>query len=96
MALPNKDGKLRREDVENYLRDFYGDNTYPHMVQPGMVYISQPTENGTLYTLEELTALSRVCKKHNLPLYADGARLAYGLATPGNDVTLKDFATLFT
>ena len=94
LALPHKDGKLRREDVESYLKDFYGNNTYPHMVQPGMVYISQPTENGTLYTLEELTALSRVCKKHNLPLYADGARLAYGLATQGNDVTLKDLAEL--
>ena len=70
LALPNKDGKLRREDVESYLKDFYGNNTYPHMVQPGMVYISQPTENCTLYTLEELTALSRVC---NCLLYTSDA-----------------------
>lgn len=61
---------------------------------PGMVYISQPTEYGTLYSLEELTALSETCRKYHLPLYADGARLAYALASPENDVTLKDLAKL--
>ena len=61
---------------------------------PGMVYISQPTEYGTLYSLEELTALSETCRKYHLPLYADGARLAYALASPENDVTLKDLARL--
>ena len=64
------------------------------MVMPGMVYISQPTEYGTLYSLEELTALSETCRKYHLPLYADGARLAYALASPENDVTLKDLAKL--
>lgn len=64
------------------------------MVFPGMVYISHPTEYGTLYTKEELTALSEVCKEYNLPLYLDGARLGYGLVSPGTDVTLPDIARL--
>lgn len=64
------------------------------MVFPGMVYISQPTEYGTLYTKEELTALSKVCKEYKLPLYLDGARLGYGLVSPETDVTLPDIARL--
>ena len=65
-----------------------------HMVAPGMVYISHPTEYGTLYSLSELEALSRVCRKANIPLYMDGARLGYGLAAPGTNVTLQDIARL--
>lgn len=63
-----------------------------HMVMPGMVYISQPTEYGTLYNRQELEALSKVCRSNGVPLYLDGARLAYALACPVNDVTLEDIA----
>ena len=76
------------------MKDFYDDANYEHMVMPGMVYISQPTEYGTLYSREELAALSKVCRENHLPLYVDGARLAYALASPENDVTLTDLAEL--
>ena len=64
------------------------------MVMPGVVYISQPTEYGTLYSRAELTAISEVCRKYQLKLYVDGARLAYALSCPANDVTLPDLARL--
>lgn len=92
LTLPQHEGKLCAEEVEAYIADFYRDETYEHMVAPGMVYISHPTEYGTLYSLSELEALSRVCRKANIPLYMDGARLGYGLAAPGTDVTLQDIA----
>lgn len=94
LTLPQHEGKLCAEEVEAYIADFYRDATYEHMVAPGMVYISHPTEYGTLYSLSELEALSRVCRKANIPLYMDGARLGYGLAAPGTDVTLQDIARL--
>ena len=64
------------------------------MVMPGMVYISQPTEYGTLYSLQELEEISSVCKEYKIPLFVDGARLAYALACPENNVSLKDLARL--
>ena len=94
LTLPQYDGKVKAADVETYIRDFYRDETYEHMVAPGMLYISHPTELGTLYTLRELEDLSRVCREANIPLYMDGARLGYGLAAEGTDVTLKDIARL--
>lgn len=94
LTLPQHEGKLCAEEVEAYIADFYRDETYEHMVAPGMVYISHPTEYGTLYSLSELEALSRICRKANIPLYMDGARLGYGLAAPGTDVTLQDIARL--
>ena len=94
LTLPHHDGKLRAEDVERYIEEFYADETYQHMVAPGMLYISQPTEYGTLYSLRELEALSTTCHKHNIPLYIDGARMAYGLKAEGADFTLKDIARL--
>ena len=94
LALPQKEGKLAAKTVEDYLVKFYGDDSRDHMVFPGMVYISHPTEYGTLYTKEELTALSEVCREYGLPLYLDGARLGYGLVSPGTDVTLPDIARL--
>lgn len=94
LTLPQWEGKLSAETVEEYLTSFYYDENRDHMVFPGMVYISHPTEYGTLYTKEELTALSQVCKKYQLPLYMDGARLGYGLVSPGTDVTLSDVAEL--
>ena len=94
LTLPHHEGKLRAEDVERYIEDFYADETYPHMVAPGMVYISQPTEYGTIYSLAELEALGAVCRKHAIPLYIDGARLGYGLKGEGADFTLRDIARI--
>lgn len=88
------DGKLSAAQVAAFIDGFWQDENHDHMVMPGMVYISQPTEYGTLYSLEELTALSRVCRKAGIPLYIDGARLAYALACRSNDVTLPDIARL--
>ncbi len=94
LTLPHYDGKVRAEDVQCFIEEFYADETYPHMVAPGMLYISQPTEYGTVYTLKELEALSAVCHKHNIPLYIDGARMGYALAAEGADFTLRDIARL--
>lgn len=94
LVLPSNEGKLKANDVKRYIKDFYRDDTFEHMVFPGMVYISHPTEFGTLYTLDELKELSRVCREANIPLYMDGARLGYGLAADNTDVTLKDIAAL--
>ena len=87
LALPAHDGKLDAAEVAEYIRAFYADPTWPHMVKPGMVYISHPTEYGTLYTAEELAALSAVCKEYEIPLFLDGARLGYGLMSYDTDVT---------
>ena len=94
LTLPQRDGKLRAADVKAALDAWKGDDNRNHMVMPGMVYISQPTESGTLYSLAELEALSAVCRGAGVRLYADGARLAYALACPENDVTLPDLARL--
>lgn len=94
LALPQHEGKLRAADVAKYISDYYRDESFEHIVAPGMVYISFPTEYGTLYTLRELEDLSRVCRNANIPLYMDGARLGYGLAAAGNDLTLRDIARL--
>ena len=94
LTLPHYDGKIRAEDVQRFIEEFYADETYPHMVAPGMLYISQPTEYGTVYTLAELEALSAACHKHNIPLYIDGARMGYALAAEGTDFTLRDIARL--
>ena len=94
LTLPERDGKVCSEDVEKFIKEFYADETYQHMVTPGMLYISQPTEFGTIYSLEELKALSAVCHRHNIPLYIDGARMAYGLKAEGADFTLRDIARL--
>ncbi|MGI6755028.1 MAG: threonine aldolase family protein [Atopobiaceae bacterium] len=94
MELNAEDGKISAHDVERAAVAWEKDPSREHMVMPGAVYISQPTEIGTLYTLRELKALSCVCKAHALKLYVDGARLAYALAAPQNDVTLPDLARL--
>ena len=94
LPLPHRLGKISAADVKEAVRAFAGDGNHDHMVAPGMVYISQPTEYGTLYSLDELTQLSEVCHASGLHLYVDGARLAYALASPANDVSLKDLARL--
>ena len=94
LALPAADGKLRAEDLAAFVEGFYRNGSHEHMVFPGMVYLSQPTEYGTLYSKAELRALSQFCRAHGMPLYLDGARLSYGLAAKGNDLTLEDIAEL--
>ena len=92
LEIPHQDGKLTPEALENYLKAFYRDENHEHMVFPGMVYISHPTEYGTLYAKAELQRLSEICGRYAIPLYLDGARLGYGLACPDTDVALQDVA----
>lgn len=93
IALPSHNGKLSANEVKDYLHDFYADDTWTHMVAPGAVYISFPTEFGTIYSIDELTEMSNVCHEYNVPLYIDGARLGFGLAA-SKDVSLADIARL--
>lgn len=93
LSLKGVDGKLKASDIDSYLSEFYKDDTHPHMVRPAMVYISFPTEMGTLYTREELKQIHELCVKWDIPLYIDGARMAYGLAA-SEDLSLKDLSLL--
>lgn len=92
IPIKHKNGKLEASDVKKYLTNFFDDASYTHMVYPGAVYISHPTEYGTLYTKKELEDLHDVCQEYKIPLYMDGARLGYALATPSTDVTLPVIA----
>lgn len=94
LTLPSNDGKITAVQVEETVRKHYEDGSHEHIVQPGMVYISFPTESGTLYSKQELTDIYAVCKAHDLPLFIDGARLGYGLQSPACDVTLTELANL--
>ena len=94
IALPQLNGKLDTDSIERCIQGYWDDANHEHMVMPGLVYISQPTEFGTLYSLEELTKISETCHRHGVSLYVDGARLAYGLACRQNDVMLPDLARL--
>ncbi len=94
LTVPQENGKLKAADVRKLIEDFYADSSFDHMVFPGAVYISHPTEYGTLYTLDELTELSNLCREKKIPLFLDGARLGYGLMSEDTDVTLKDIARL--
>lgn len=89
LAIPGVNGKLMAEDVKKYVEEFYSNPSYEHIVWPGMVYISHPTEYGTLYTKKELEDLRAVCDMYHLPLFLDGARLGYGLMADRTDVTLE-------
>ena len=93
LTVPHKNGKLDADDLREYVQTFYADASHDHMVFPGMVYISHPSEYGTLYTKNELERLSAVCREFDMPLFLDGARLGYGL-TADTDVTLQDIAKL--
>lgn len=88
LEIPHHQGKINANVLEQYLQSFYEDENHEHMVFPGMVYISHPTEYGTLYSKDELQSVSSICKRYNIPLYLDGARLGYGLMANGTDITL--------
>lgn len=94
MPLPMNNGKITADQIDQYMQTFESDENNTHMVAPGMVYISQPTEYGTLYSKTELEAIHSVCRNHHLYLYIDGARLAYALAAKENDVTMADLTQL--
>lgn len=94
LDIPHTYGKITAGQISKLCEEYWQDDNHEHMVMPGMVYLSQPTEYGTLYALSELKEISEVCKKYQLRLYIDGARLAYALASNGNDVTLPDLARL--
>ena len=87
-------GKISAAALKGYLKTFFADDNCEHMVFPGAVYISHPTEYGTLYTKKELQDISAVCREYEIPLFLDGARLGYGLMSKRTDVALKDIAEL--
>lgn len=93
ITLPSHEGKMDAGELRAYLRDFFADDTWEHMVVPGAVYISFPTELGTIYSKAELQSISDVCHEYEIPLFLDGARLGYGLAA-SKDLTLEDIAKL--
>lgn len=88
LSLPQTDGKISAAQIRALLENFWRDDNREFMVFPGMVYLSHPTEYGTLYSKDELAAISGVCREYNIPLFLDGARLGYGLASPASDLTL--------
>ena len=94
LTLPSHEGKMDAGELKQLLAGYYADDNYEHMVEPGIVYISHPTELGTLYTKAELKELHTICAEYKIPLYLDGARLGYGLMAQGTDVTLPDVAEL--
>ena len=94
ITLPAAEGKITAQQVQDYVEWHRNDESTEHIVQPGMVYISHPTEYGTVYSLAELEALAQVCRDFDMRLFMDGARLGYGLAAVGADVTLADIARL--
>lgn len=94
LEIEQENGKICAEALRAYLETFHGDENHEHMVFPGMVYISHPTEYGTLYSKKELTMLAEICHEFEIPLYMDGARLGYGLMSRNTDVTLADIARL--
>lgn len=94
LALPHHRGKIQAGELREYLKRFYGDDSYEHMVFPGMVYLSYPTEYGTLYRKEELTEIAEICREYEMKLFLDGARLGYGLMSLESDMTLSEIAQL--
>ena len=94
LTVPEHDGKMNAEELKAFLARFWADGTHEHMVFPGMVYISYPTEYGTIYSKDELTAIYDVCKEYEIPLYIDGARLGYGLMSRQADIIPAEFAKL--
>lgn len=94
LALDSKEGKISASQIDKYVSDYLKDGNCEHFVVPGMVYISQPTEYGTIYSYEEMKEISDICHKYDMILYVDGARLAYALSSKVNDISLEDLAEL--
>lgn len=94
LPVPQHEGRIDADELRTFLETFFADTNREHMVFPGMVYISFPTEYGTLYSRSQLEAVRGVCKSFGLPLFIDGARLGYGLASRQSDLTLPDLARL--
>ena len=94
IALPNTDGKISAQQVEECAAEYYGSGAPEYLTEPKLVYLSFPTEKGTLYSKQELGEISAVCKKYGMYLFVDGARMGYGLSSEKNDLTLSDFAEL--
>ncbi len=94
LTLPHTNGKINAEQVERLIRAHYDSESFEHQVQPGMVYISHPTEYGTIYSKAELEALHKTCARYHIPLFVDGARLGAALVCEGNDVSLSDLEDL--
>lgn len=94
LEVAQTDGKITSAVLERYLERFYQDQNHDHMVFPGMVYISYPTEYGTLYTKKELQGIFDICNSYHIPLFIDGARLGYGLMSRESDLSLADIARL--
>ena len=94
LSLPSEDGKITAEQIRKTAQAHIDDVTHEHIAQPKLVYLSQPTELGTTYTLSEMEQISRVCKQYGLYLFVDGARLGYALSAADNDVTLNDLVRL--
>lgn len=92
LTVPTHDGKMDVEELKDLIETFYNDANHEHMVFPGMVYISHPTEYGTLYTKEELMKISEICKQHEIRLFLDGARLGYGVMAQNTDVDIPTIA----
>ncbi len=94
LTLPHQEGKIFAADIKELLEDFYADANHSHMVFPGMVYLSHPTEYGTLYRKKELTEIAEICRTYDIPLFLDGARLGYALAAKDADLDLAAIAEL--
>ena len=94
LSVPSADGKITAQQVKTVVQTHRASGSFEHEAQPKLVYISNPTEYGTIYMLSELEELAATCKEYGLYLFMDGARLGYGLAAKENDVTLKDLARL--
>ena len=88
ITIADNNGKMEAKTLDKYLDDYMHDGNKDHAVHPGLVYITFPTELGTLYTAKELDDIYQVCQHYEIPLYIDGARLGYGLMAEGNDITL--------
>ncbi len=92
ITLPGVNGKMEAKTLDKYLDDFMADGNNAHAVYPGLVYITFPTELGTLYSAKELDDIYKICQRYDIPLYIDGARLGYGLMADGCDITLPYLA----
>ena len=94
LAMPAENGLLSAESIREAMEEHLAEDGPEHTVQPGMVYISFSSEVGTIYSLKQLQEISTACKEYGLPLFIDGARMGYGLASEGCDVTIQDIAAL--